>query len=121
MTWATEDANESKKKGTNGESQFLGSTLCRPIQLSERAAQLKLARKVHGKRRRTLRADLRYWYPGPPLSKSVQPPARRSMKRKRRSSQFEILTLQKWCSIGTSKTLKRVCNASWTTPKRKIG
>ena len=48
------------QKGHQWESQFLGSTLCRPIQLSERAAQLKLARNVHGKRRSKKNLKSRY-------------------------------------------------------------
>ena len=53
MARATKDANDGEKKSTDGESRFLRTTLCRSIPLSERAVQLKLTRKVHGKRRST--------------------------------------------------------------------
>ena len=51
MTRATREAHERERGSTDGESRFLQSSECQPFPLKERAVQLKLARKVHGKRR----------------------------------------------------------------------
>ena len=51
MNRATKDANERERQSTDGWSRFFKSGACRPIPLTERAVQVKLARKVHGRRR----------------------------------------------------------------------
>ena len=51
MTRATREASERESEKTDGESRFLRSGAWRPITITERAVQLKLARKIHGKRR----------------------------------------------------------------------
>ena len=48
---ATRDANEREKKSTDGEPKFLSCGVCRPTPLTERAVQIKLARKINDKRR----------------------------------------------------------------------
>ena len=44
------EANGQKRLTENGESKFLRSGLCRPVPISERAVQVKMARKNHEKR-----------------------------------------------------------------------
>ena len=51
MSRATHEAREREKASTNGESRFLRTKAFRPITLKERAVELNLARKIHGKRR----------------------------------------------------------------------
>ena len=51
MTRAVRDANEREKISTDGESRFSHSNIFRPIPRSERTVQLKLTRKIHGKRK----------------------------------------------------------------------
>ena len=50
ITRATKNANDREGNSTDGEPGFLRTSLCRPIPLSERAVQVKLACKVNGKR-----------------------------------------------------------------------
>ena len=50
MNRATREAHGREREITDGESRFFRSGSCRPIPLTERAVQLKLARKIHGKR-----------------------------------------------------------------------
>ena len=42
---------KNERQITDGESRLLRSGSCRPIALTERAVQVNLARKIHGKRR----------------------------------------------------------------------
>ena len=51
MTRATTEARSREQASTDGEPRFLKTKAIRPIPLKERAAELNLARKVHGKRR----------------------------------------------------------------------
>ena len=51
MSRATHEAKKREKASTDGESRFLRTKAFRPIPLKERAVELKLARKIHGKRR----------------------------------------------------------------------
>ena len=51
MSRATHEANERERATTDGESRFLRNKAIRPIPLKERAVELNLARKIHGKRR----------------------------------------------------------------------
>ena len=51
MTRATAEAQSREQASTDGEPRFLKTTAIRPIPLKERAAELNLARKIHGKRR----------------------------------------------------------------------
>ena len=51
MTRASKDANDQERKSTDGESRFIRTSLCRHIPFLERLLQVKIARKVHGKRR----------------------------------------------------------------------
>ena len=51
MTRATAEARSREQASTDGEPRFLKTTAIRPIPLKERAVELNLARKVHGKRR----------------------------------------------------------------------
>ena len=51
MSRATHEAKEREKASTDGESRFFRSKAIRPLPLKERAVQLNLARKIHGKRR----------------------------------------------------------------------
>ena len=51
MTRATAEARSREQASIDGEPRFLKTTAIRPIPLKERAAELNLARKVHGKRR----------------------------------------------------------------------
>ena len=51
MTWATWDATAGKRESKDEALRFLRSGVCRPIPLTERAEKLKLAQKIHGKRR----------------------------------------------------------------------
>ena len=51
MTRTTRDANERERQSKEVESRFLRSETCRPIPLTEKAVQVKLARKIYGKRR----------------------------------------------------------------------
>ena len=48
---ASNEANERERASTDGESRFLKMKAIRAITLKERAVDLNLARKVHGKRR----------------------------------------------------------------------
>ena len=48
---ATWDTNKRENKSTDVEFRFLRSSTCRPIFLTERAVQLKLAQNVYGRRR----------------------------------------------------------------------
>ena len=50
VTRATREAHEREKESTDGQFRFLRSGYP-PIPLKERDVQLKLARKIHGKRR----------------------------------------------------------------------
>ena len=45
------DANERKRQNTDGETRVFRFGPCRPIQLTGRAVQVKLAHKIHGKQR----------------------------------------------------------------------
>ena len=51
MTRASRKAKNRGRTSTNGKSRFLRTNAIRPIPLKERAVELKLARKTHGKRR----------------------------------------------------------------------
>ena len=51
MTRATTEARSREQASTDGEPRFLKTKAIRPIPLKERAAELNLARNVHGKRR----------------------------------------------------------------------
>ena len=51
MTRAAREAGQREQANTDGESSFIRTKTCRPKPMTERAVQLKLARKVHGKRR----------------------------------------------------------------------
>ena len=51
MSRATQEAKTRERPRTDGESRFLRTKAIRPIPLKERAVELKLARKIHGKRR----------------------------------------------------------------------
>ena len=51
MTREKREANEREQANTDGESRFIRLGYCWPIQITERAVQLKLARKIHRKRR----------------------------------------------------------------------
>ena len=51
MTRASNEAKERERASTDEESRFLKTKAIRPIPLKERAVELNLARKVHGKRR----------------------------------------------------------------------
>ena len=51
MTRATPEASERERENAVGESRFLRSGACRPIPITERAVQLKMARKIQCKRR----------------------------------------------------------------------
>ena len=48
---ATQEAKARERASTDGESRFLRTKAIRPITLKERAVELNLARKIHGKRR----------------------------------------------------------------------
>ena len=50
LTRAAREANDREKASAYDESRFIRSGACRPIPIAERAGQLKLARKTHGKR-----------------------------------------------------------------------
>ena len=51
MTRASQDAKNRERKSKNGESRFLRTKATRQIPLRERAVELRLARKIYGKRR----------------------------------------------------------------------
>ena len=51
MTRANTEAKSREKTSTDGESRFLKTKAIRPIPLKERAVELNLARKVHGRKR----------------------------------------------------------------------
>ena len=51
MSRATHKAKERERASTDGESRFLRTKAIRPLPLKERAVELNLARKIHGKRR----------------------------------------------------------------------
>ena len=51
MTRAAQEAHNREQESMDGESRFLQLRACRPLPLKERAAEVKLARKIHGKRR----------------------------------------------------------------------
>ena len=51
MTRANTEAKSRERASTDGEPRFLKTKAIRPIPLKERAVELNLARKVHGKRR----------------------------------------------------------------------
>ena len=51
LTRAAQEANEREQAITDGESLFIRSGACRPIPITERAIQLKLAGEIHGRRR----------------------------------------------------------------------
>ena len=50
MTRAAREASQREQANTDGESRFIRTNTCRPIPMTERAVQLKLARNMHGKR-----------------------------------------------------------------------
>ena len=50
MTSAAREASQRKRAKTDGDSCFIRTNACRAIPVTERAVQLKLARKMHGKR-----------------------------------------------------------------------
>ena len=49
MTRAAREAIQCEQANRDGESRFIHTNTCRPIPMTERAVQLKLAHKVHGK------------------------------------------------------------------------
>ena len=51
MSRATQEAKTRERASTDGESRFLRTKATRPIPLKERAVELNLAQKIHGKRR----------------------------------------------------------------------
>ena len=51
MTRAAREAIQHEQANTDSESRFIRTNTCRLIPLTERAVQLKLARKLHGKTR----------------------------------------------------------------------
>ena len=51
MSRATHEATERERASADGESRFLRTKAFRPIPLKQRAAELNLARNIHGKRR----------------------------------------------------------------------
>ena len=51
MSQATQEAKSRKRASNDGESRFLRTKATQPIPLKERAVELNLARKIHGKRR----------------------------------------------------------------------
>ena len=53
MSRATHEAKERERASTERELSFLRTKAFRPIPLKERAVELNLARKIHGKRRST--------------------------------------------------------------------
>ena len=48
---AMQEAKSRERASNNGESRFLRTKAARPIPLKERAVELNLAQKIHGKRR----------------------------------------------------------------------
>ena len=50
MTGAAQKAHNRERESTDGESRFLQTRACRPFPLKERAVEVKLASKLHGKR-----------------------------------------------------------------------
>ena len=60
LTRAAREAKEREKANTDGESRFIRSGACRPIPITERAVELKLARKSHGKRKSKKNLDVLY-------------------------------------------------------------
>ena len=50
MTGASQEAHNRERESTDGKSRFLLPRVCRLLPLKERAVELKLARKIHGKR-----------------------------------------------------------------------
>ena len=51
MTRAAQEANDQEQAIADGESRFIRSGACQPVPITERAVQLKLVCKIHGKRR----------------------------------------------------------------------
>ena len=51
MSRATQEVKSRERASNDGESRFLRTKATRPIPLKERAVELNLARKIHGKRR----------------------------------------------------------------------
>ena len=51
MSRATQEAKTREQASTDGESRFLRTKAIRPIPLKERAVELNLFWKIHGKRR----------------------------------------------------------------------
>ena len=47
---ATQETKSRERARNHGESRFLRTKAARPIPLKERAVELNLARKIHGKR-----------------------------------------------------------------------
>ena len=50
MSRATQEAKSRERASNDGESRFLRTKATRPIPLKERAVELYLAQKIHGKR-----------------------------------------------------------------------
>ena len=68
MPWASQGAHNREQESTDGESHFLRTRACRPLPYKERAVELKLARKIHGKRRSKNNLDGLYEVPAPGLN-----------------------------------------------------
>ena len=51
MSRVTQEAKSRERAGNDGESRFLRTNAIRPIPIKERAVELNLERKIHGKRR----------------------------------------------------------------------
>ena len=51
MSRATQEAKTGEQASADGESRFLRTKAIRPIPLEERAVELNVAQKIHGKRR----------------------------------------------------------------------
>ena len=60
MTRASQEAKNRERASTDGESRFLHTKATRPIPLKERAVELNLARKIHGKRRSKKNIEVLY-------------------------------------------------------------
>ena len=73
MTRAAREANEREQASTVGESRFPHCGACRPIHVTEKALKLKLALKIHGKRRSKKNLEKLYEVlaPGPNILKEI--------------------------------------------------
>ena len=118
-TRATRDANERERQSTDGEPRFLRCGVCRPTPLTERAIQIKLARKIHDKRRSKKNLE-GLWSISPRFKYYQSEPNYVYHKRtgRRNRDAEEQWHCQIWHITRTADTVESFYRSTWASHKR---